>query len=110
MEFLIKLVASMAVITVCTQIGRLFPSLSGLIATMPVVSLIILVWLYSDNPGNFALMEDFTKAALWGIIPSTLFFLAVYVCFKHHYPFSVVLSAGFGSWLIGACVHQYFLN
>ena len=74
MDFVVKLLISMAIIIVCTQIGRRFPSVSGLIATMPLVSVIILVWIYSDNPGNFKLMEDFTKAALWGIVPSILFF------------------------------------
>jgi hypothetical protein len=64
MDFLIKLLISIVIIIVCTQIGRRVPSLSGLIATMPLVSVIILVWIYSDNPGNFKLMEDFTKAAL----------------------------------------------
>jgi uncharacterized membrane protein (GlpM family) len=110
MEFFIKLLISMVIIIVSTQIGRRFPSLSGLIATMPLVSVIILVWIYSDNPGNFTLMEDFTKAALWGIVPSILFFLVAYVCFVKHYPIGIVLSASFGTWLIGAFVHQWMLR
>jgi uncharacterized membrane protein (GlpM family) len=110
MEFVVKLLISMVIIIVCTQIGRRFPSVSGLIATMPLVSVIILVWIYSDNPGNFKLMEDFTKAALWGIVPSTLFFLVAYVCFVKHYPIGIVLSAGFATWLIGAFVHQWMLR
>lgn len=110
MEFFIKLLVSMGIIIVCTQIGRRFPSLSGLIATMPLVSVIILVWIYSDNPGDFKLMEDFTKAALWGIVPSVLFFLVAYACFVKHYPIGIVLGAGFGMWLIGALVHQWVLR
>ena len=110
MEFFIKLLMSVAIIVVCTQIGRKFPSLSGLIATMPIISLIILVWIYSDNPGNFKLMEDFTKAALWGILPSILFFIVAYICFMKHYPIGIVLCAGFGTWLAGAFIHQWFLR
>ena len=110
MEYFVKLLISMAIIIVCTQIGRRFPSVSGLIATMPLVSVIILVWIYSDNPGNFKLMEDFTKAALWGIVPSILFFLVAYACFVKHYPIGIVLSASFATWLIGAFVHQWMLR
>lgn len=110
MEFVVKLLISMAIIIVCTQIGRRFPSVSGLIATMPLVSVIILVWIYSDNPGNFKLMEDFTKAALWGIVPSILFFLVAYACFVKHYPIGIVLSASFATWLLGAFIHQMLLR
>lgn len=110
MEFFIKLLISVAIIIVCTHIGRTFPSLSGLIATMPIVSVIILVWIYSDNPGNFTLMENFAKAALWGILPSILFFLVAYFCFTKHYSIGIVLSASFGTWLIGAFVHQWMLK
>ena len=110
MEFFIKILISVVIIIACTQIGRSFPALSGLIATMPIVSVIILVWIYSDNPGNFKLMEDFTRAALWGIVPSILFFIAAYVSFAKHYPIGVVLCVGFGAWLAGAFVHQWLLR
>jgi uncharacterized membrane protein (GlpM family) len=110
MEFFIKLLISVAIILICTQIGRKFPSISGLIATMPIISVIILVWIYSDNPGDFKLMEDFTKAALWGIVPSILFFLVACFCFIKHYHIGIVLSASFGAWLMGAFVHQWLLR
>jgi uncharacterized membrane protein (GlpM family) len=110
MDFFIKLLFSIVVIIVCTQIGRRLPSLSGLIATMPIVSVIILVWLYSDNPGDFKLMEDFTKAALWGILPSILFFIVAHYCFRNHYGIGIALGASFSTWLIGAFVHQWFLK
>jgi len=110
MEYFIKLLISVVIIIVCTQIGRNFPTLSGLIATMPIVSVIILVWIYSDNPGNFTLMENFTKAALWGILPSILFFLVAYFCFMKHYSIGIVLSVSFGTWLAGAFIHQWFLR
>ena len=109
MQLMIRLLISVAIIILCTQIGRKFPAVSGLIGAMPVLSVIILVWIYSDNPGNFKLMEDYTKAALWGIAPSILFFLAAYVCFLNQYSLGMALAAGFSAWLIGAFVHQWLL-
>jgi hypothetical protein len=55
-------------------------------------------------------MEDFTKAALWGIVPSILFFLVAYACFVKHYPIGIVLSASFATWLLGAFIHQMLLR
>ena len=74
-----------------------------------LTSVIVLMWLYSDNPDNFSLLENYTKGALWGIVPSILFFIIAYSCFRKHLPISVVLSASFGVWLIGAFIHQWFL-
>ena len=110
MQFVVKLLISVAIIVFCTQIGRKLPTLGGLIATMPLTGVIVLVWLYSDNPGNFSLMEGYTKGALWGIIPSVFFFVVAYLCFHKHFSLSIALSAGFGTWLIGAIIHQWFLH
>jgi hypothetical protein len=81
MRFAIKLLISVCVIAFCAQIGRKLPTLAGLLAVMPLTGLIVLIWLYVDNPGNFNLMIDYAKGALWGIVPSVLFFLVAFLCF-----------------------------
>jgi len=110
MRFAIKLLISVCVIAFCAQIGRKLPTLAGLIAVMPLTGLIVLVWLYLDNPGNFNLMTEYTKGALWGIVPSVLFFLVAFVCFRRHLPLWIVLCASFAIWLTGAFVHQWLLR
>jgi len=110
MRFVIKLVISVCVIVFCTQIGRKLPTLAGLIAVMPLTGLIVLTWLYLDNPGDFALMKDYTRGALWGILPSILFFLVAFLCFRKQLSLWLVLCASFAVWLIAAAVHQWLLS
>ena len=110
MRFLIKLLITVCVIVCCTQIGRKFPTLAGLIVVMPLTSLIVLVWLYFDNPGNFDQMSDFCWGALWGIIPTILFFLTAFICFRKQLSLWIVLCAGFAVWFTAAMVHQWLLN
>ena len=110
MQFVIKLGVSIAVIIVCTQIGRTFPVLGGLIATMPLTGAIVLAWLYTDNPGNVPLMKGYTKGAVWGIIPSMLFFICAYICFHKHLPLSLTLLLSLSAWLVGACIHNLLLH
>lgn len=110
MRFLAKLLISVGIIVFCTQIGRKLPTLAGLIAVMPLTGLIVLLWLYSDDPGNFDLMTDYIKGALWGIVPSILFFVVAFACFHRHLPIWVVLCASFAVWLLAAFVHQWLLN
>ncbi len=86
MRFAIKLLISVCVISLCAAIGRHRPTLAGLIGVMPLTGLIVLIWLYLDNPGNLNLMADYTKGAVFGI---TRFFL-VAMCEL------VTQTAGFG--------------
>jgi len=110
MLFYLKLALSITVIIVCTQIGKRFPTLGGLIATMPLTGLIVLIWLYSDNPTNFSLLEVYTKGALWGIGPTILFFVSAYLCLHMHLSLTVVLSISFSVWFVGACIHQLLIR
>jgi uncharacterized membrane protein (GlpM family) len=110
MKFAVKLLISVCVISLCAGIGRKLPTLAGLIAVMPLTGLIVLVWLYLDNPGDFALMTAYTKGVLWGIVPTVLFFLVAFLCFHKHLPLGIVLCAGFAVWLVAAFVHQWLLK
>ena len=110
MQFFVKLLVSLSIIVFCTQIGRKAPTLAGLIAVMPLTGLIVLLWLYSDSQGNFALMRDYTKGALWGILPSILFFAVAFLCFRKELSIWLMLVVSFTVWLIAAAVHQWLLN
>lgn len=110
MRFVVKLLVSVAVIVFCTHIGRRQPSLAGLIAVMPLTGLIVLVWLYVDNPGNMTLMTVYTKGALLGIVPSILFFLAAWLCFQRQLSLWIVLCVSFAVWTAAAFVHQWVIN
>lgn len=110
MQFVIKLFISLCIIVFCTQVGGRLPKLAGLIAVMPLTGLLVMLWLYSDNRGDYVKMTDYTKAALWGIVPSILFFLVAFLCFQKQLPLWMVLCASFAVWIIAAFVHQLLLR
>jgi uncharacterized membrane protein (GlpM family) len=110
MKIVIKAVISLMIILLATGIGKKYPSLAGLIAVMPLTGALVLVWLYTDTGGDPAKMQEYAKAALWGIVPSILFFVVAFLCFTRQLGLGVVLSASFAAWLVGACVHQWLLR
>jgi len=110
MQTVVKLTIALAIILICTQIGKRFSSLAGLIAVMPLTGLLIFVWLYFDSSGDPGVMIPFTRGLLWGIVPTVLFFITVLVCLQKGLPLPVLLSLGFGVWLIGALIHQVLLR
>lgn len=108
--FLLKLALSNLIIIACVTIGRRFPTLGGLIATMPLTSLIVLIWLHTENPAQTRLIINFTKGVLWGILPTVAFFASVYICLWRGMGFYAALTAGSILWLAGALLHQWLLR
>jgi uncharacterized membrane protein (GlpM family) len=107
MQILLKVVLSVVVILVATAIAKRYPSVAGLIAVMPLTGALVLVWVYIENKGNAEVMEAFARGALWGILPSTLFFFVAWVCFKKQISLPGVLASSFGIWLLAGIVHQW---
>ena len=110
MQILIKAALSLAIIFVATGIGKKFPSMAGLIGVMPLTGALVLVWVYLENKGDPGIMQNFAKGALWGILPSILFFLVALFCFRKQLPLPLVLCSSFGIWLAAAFVHQWILR
>ena len=110
MQFIAKMLIAVAIITLCSQIGGKLPKLAGLIATMPLTGLVVLIWLYHENPSELAKLSEYARGALWGIGPSILFFLAVWLCLRWSLGMAVALSAGAILWIGGAIVHQVLLR
>ena len=110
MQILLKVALSIAIILIATAIAKKFPSTAGLIGVMPLTGALVLVWVYVENKGNPEVMQGFAKGALWGILPSILFFIVALFCFKKQIPLPGVLSASFGIWLLAAIVHQWLLR
>jgi F0F1-type ATP synthase assembly protein I len=109
--FFVKLALSNLVIVACVLIGRRFPALGGLIATMPLTSLIVLVWLASDNPADPHLLTDYTRGVLWGILPTICFFAVAFLCLRRGgIGLPVVLALAATVWLGGALLHQFLLR
>jgi uncharacterized membrane protein (GlpM family) len=110
MQILIKAVISVIIILAATGIGKKMPSTAGLIGVMPLTGALVLVWMYLDSNGDPQIMQSFAKGALWGILPSILFFLVAFLCFMKHFPLSIVLVSSFAVWLGAAIVHQWVLK
>ena len=110
MQTLIKAAITLAVILLCTAVGKKLPSLAGLMAVMPLSGSIVLIWLYLDTQGDPAVMQNYTKGTIWGSLPSILFFVVAFFCFKKQLSLPIVLFASFGIWVLGALVHQWLLK
>ena len=104
MQIILKVVLSAVIILVATAIGKKLPATAGFIGVMPLTGALVLVWMYLENKDDPRIMQNFAKGALWGILPSILFFLVALFCFKKQLPLPIVLCLSFGVWLAASDV------
>lgn len=110
MQLLVKLVFSISIILAATAMARKYPALAGLVGVMPLTGALVLVWVYLENRGNRQIMESFSRGALWGMLPTILFFLVALLCFRRGLSLPLALGASFFAWFAAACVHQWLLR
>lgn len=110
MHLVIKITLSLAIILAATAIGRRWPSLAGLVGVMPLTGALVLAWVALDSGNDPRVMQQFTKGALWGLVPTILFFLVAFLCYRKGLTLPLVLAASFGAWLAAAVVHQLALK
>lgn len=86
------------------------PPLAGLIAAMPLTSLIVLIWLYAEASNDSAVIEGYLRGVLWGLLPTAAFFMTMIVCVRKGVgvPFAIVISAII--WLAGAGIHHWYVR
>lgn len=91
----IKAVLSGILIAIISEVAKRYPGFGGLIASLPLVSVLGMVWLWRDRP-DAANMAAHSEATFWFVLPSLPMFLLIPFMLRH----------GFGFWasLAAACI------
>ena len=90
---LLKAVISGLMIAAASEIARRNAGLGALIASLPLVSILAVIWLWRDT-SDPARIADHMSATLWYIAPSLPMFLAVPYALRHGWAFWPALGAG----------------
>ena len=74
-------------------VARRYPGLGGLVASLPLVSLLGMIWLWQDTH-NHVTMAAHARATFWFVIPSLPMFLLIPVLLERGWSFWAALFAG----------------
>jgi hypothetical protein len=85
---LVKALLSGFIIAVASEIARRSPGLGALIVSLPLVSILAILWLWRDT-GDTARIAAHAQATFWYVLPSLPMFLAL----------PALLRAGVNFWL-----------
>jgi hypothetical protein len=86
-NFIIRALLSGVIIACIAVIGRKAPAAGALIASLPLISIMGMLWLWHDT-GDKRLLANHAEATFWYVLPSLPMFLLV--------PW--MLRTGFGFW------------
>lgn len=93
--FVLKAVISGLLIAAASTLARRYPGLGALVASLPLVSVLGMIWLWHDRP-DAANMAAHAGATFWYVLPSLPMFLLISALLRNGIGFWPALGAGCG--------------
>ncbi len=93
MALLLRAVISGILIAAIALVSRRNPALGGLIASLPLISVLGMLWLWRDTHDR-TLMADHVEATFWYVLPSLPMFLIIPAMLRAGLNFWLALGAG----------------
>ncbi|MCL6740525.1 DUF3147 family protein [Sphingomonas sp. RB56-2] len=90
---LIKAALSGALIAIISEVAKRYPGFGGLIASLPLVSVLGMIWLWRDKPDAMN-MATHAEATFWFVLPSLPMFLLIPAMLRNGLGFYVSLAVG----------------
>ena len=90
---LIKAVVSAILIVAASEVARRQPGIGALIASLPLVSVLGMIWLWSAKP-DAENMARHAEATFWYVLPSLPMFLVIPVLLRRGVAFWPALAIG----------------
>lgn len=88
-----KALISGALIALASETAKRFPGVGALIASLPLVSVLGMIWLWRDKP-DAELMAAHSSATFWYVLPSLPMFLLIPTLLQKGLPFWAALGLG----------------
>jgi hypothetical protein len=90
---LAKAALSGVLIAIISEVARRYPGWGGLIASLPLVSVLGMIWLWRDRP-DAANMAAHVEATFWFVLPSLPMFLVMPALLRSGWSFWAALAVG----------------
>lgn len=89
----IKAALSGVIVASVSEIARRYPGWGGLVASLPLTSLLAMIWLYRDS-SDAERVAELSVSTIWFIVPSVPLFITL----------PLLIRSGVGFWLSMAIV------
>lgn len=89
----LKAAISGVIVAAVSEVAKRYPGFGALIASLPLVSILGMIWLWRDKP-DVANMAAHVEATFWFVLPSLPMFLLMPALLRSGWNFWVSLAIG----------------
>jgi uncharacterized membrane protein (GlpM family) len=89
----LKAALSGLLIAIISEVSKRYPGIGGLIASLPLVSVLGMIWLWRDKP-DVENMASHVEATFWFVLPSLPMFLIIPLLLRTGTSFWLALLIG----------------
>mgnify|MGYP001327232220 CR=1 FL=1 len=90
---IIKALLSGVIVAAVAEVSKRYPGIGGLIASLPLVSVLGMIWIWRDT-GDTARLAAHAEATFWFVLPSLPMFLVIPIMLRNGMGFWAALAAG----------------
>ena len=90
---LVKALVSGFIVAAASEVARRWPGWGALIVSLPLVSILAMIWLWRDT-GDRARLADHAQSTFWFVVPTLPMFLLIPYLLRQGLSFWLALVAG----------------
>jgi len=91
--YIVKLLLTSVIIVLISEISKKLPLLGSLIASLPLVSVLGMIWMYGETK-DLVRIANHAEGTFWYVLPSLPMFLLMPWLIRKGISFPISLSAG----------------
>ncbi|HVR80845.1 MAG TPA: DUF3147 family protein [Luteimonas sp.] len=109
LQFLLKLAITVTVVLVASMLARRTGWVGALVASLPLTSLLVLVWLYADTR-DAVQVADLAMGIFWFVLGSLPFFLVFAFALRQGWNIGLAFAAAALAGFAGVSLTQWLLT
>ncbi len=95
MQIFIKVIITALVVVGISELGKKFTPFAALLASLPLTSILAMVWLYTDTK-DIQKISALSTSIFWAVLPSLLFFIILPLLLKQGMKFGWAMAVSTG--------------
>ncbi|GIN94414.1 hypothetical protein J6TS1_02840 [Siminovitchia terrae] len=109
MYLLIKIISSAVIIGVVTELARRFPIYGGIVAALPLISILSIIWLTIQGESTQN-VNKFTLGVLAGFPATAIMLFVIYTALKQSLHLVLAISLGIIAWGVFLIIQKFIME